>query len=76
MPSQTLMVDFPAVVKFKVLENLDIFSILKLCKVCFSLREFIDENPPKPMCSKLRVSISSESISIQFGSPKWITISF
>ncbi|EFP01783.1 hypothetical protein CRE_23343 [Caenorhabditis remanei] len=47
MPSQTLLVDFPAVVKSKVLEKLDLVSVLKLRKVCYNLRQFIDENPPK-----------------------------
>ncbi|EFP01837.1 hypothetical protein CRE_23344 [Caenorhabditis remanei] len=71
MPSQTLLVDFPAVVKSKVLEKLDLFSILKLRKVCYNLRQFIDENPPK--CNKCAVKVTTtlgECISINMGSPK------
>ncbi|KAF1754885.1 hypothetical protein GCK72_021450 [Caenorhabditis remanei] len=76
MPSQTLLVDFPAVVKSKVIEKLDFLSILKLRKVCYNLRQFIDENPPKSQCWNVRVSTFSEIISIKFESPNNMKISF
>ncbi|EFP01648.1 hypothetical protein CRE_23477 [Caenorhabditis remanei] len=76
MPSQILLVDFPAVVKSKVFENLDFLLILKLRKVCYNLRHFIDENPPKSLCWNVRVSTFSEIISIKFESPKNMIISF
>ncbi|KAF1754898.1 hypothetical protein GCK72_021463 [Caenorhabditis remanei] len=75
MTSKTLLVDFPAIIKSKVLENLDVFSILKLRKVYNNLRQFIDKNPPKPNWN-VTVSTCSDFISIEFASPKWLNISF
>ncbi|KAF1754901.1 hypothetical protein GCK72_021466 [Caenorhabditis remanei] len=72
MASQTLMVDFPAVIKSKVLEKLDVFSILKLRKVCWKLREFIDQQPPKLNSCTVKVTTSHEDgISIIVESPKY-----
>ncbi|EFP01750.1 hypothetical protein CRE_23476 [Caenorhabditis remanei] len=72
MSSPTLLVDFPAVVKSKVLEKLDIHSILKLRKVCHNLRQFIDENPPKFDSFTVEVRTIEESISIIMDSSKYV----
>ncbi|KAF1754902.1 hypothetical protein GCK72_021467 [Caenorhabditis remanei] len=64
MASKTLLVDFPAVIKSKVLEELDVFSILKLRKVCWSLREFIDKSQPKPRGTVVDLNLNGNSIGI------------
>ncbi|EFP01705.1 hypothetical protein CRE_23475 [Caenorhabditis remanei] len=74
--SSRLLIDFPPEVTTKILSKLDIFSVLKLRKVCYNLRQFIDENPPKPICWEVKASTFNESSSIKFESPKNIIISF
>ncbi|KAF1754884.1 hypothetical protein GCK72_021449 [Caenorhabditis remanei] len=74
--SSRLLIDFPPEVTNKILSKLDIFSVLKLRKVCYDLRQFIDENPPKPICWEVKASTFNESSSIKFESPKNIIISF
>ncbi|EFP01862.1 hypothetical protein CRE_23338 [Caenorhabditis remanei] len=70
MPSQTLLVDFPAVVKSKVLEKLGVCSILKLRKVCYNLRQFIDESPTKFNSCSIKVRTFGDCISIIMESPE------
>ncbi|KAF1754897.1 hypothetical protein GCK72_021462 [Caenorhabditis remanei] len=70
MASQTLLVDFPAVIKSKVMENLDVFSILKLRKVCHNLREFIDQQPPKTNDTVIHLDLKGNLIGIGFKAPR------
>ncbi|KAF1754896.1 hypothetical protein GCK72_021461 [Caenorhabditis remanei] len=70
MPSQTLLIDFPAVVKSKVLEKLGVYSILKLRKVCYNLRQFIDESPLKFNNCAIKVRTFGDCISIIMESPE------
>ncbi|KAF1754899.1 hypothetical protein GCK72_021464 [Caenorhabditis remanei] len=64
MTSPTLLVDFPAVIKSKVLEKLDIFSILQLRKVCHGLREFIDKSQSKATDTVIDLNLKGSSIEI------------
>lgn len=76
MTSRTLLIDFPAVVKSKVLEKLDIFSILKLRKVCYDLRQFIDEHPPKPRNTEIRLNLVDHAIEIELKLLKTKSVKF
>ncbi|KAF1754894.1 hypothetical protein GCK72_021459 [Caenorhabditis remanei] len=47
MSSKPLLIDFPIKITHQILNKLDIFSILKLRKVCHSLRDAINKTAPK-----------------------------
>ncbi|EFP01647.1 hypothetical protein CRE_23336 [Caenorhabditis remanei] len=66
-PSQrVLIIDMPDLVMRKILEEVDLVSIMKLRKVCRAFRNYIDDTKPDSKLNRLTIYVRSDTILVLF----------